>query len=107
MTKKAVRRTKACDNTMIRLNSIGISLTKIGELLDVHPTTVSGRLKILGIEPTYKTHAFMEDIIEKLPEETSAWLYEKCSRAYPIKDLIRTLLIKAQEEDSNESATDS
>ena len=103
MTKilKRTRKTKADDSAIIKLNSIGISLSTIGELLGVHPTTVSNRLKILGIEPTYTTHAFMEEVIRTLPQETQDWLVTKCSRVYPIRDLIKDLIIGQYNRENN------
>lgn len=100
MSKKRVRRTKTDDNSIIRLNSIGLSLNTIGEILDVHPTTVSNRLKVLNIEPTYKTHAFMEEVLADLPQEVSDWLLTKCSRIHPIREFVSELLLAKYNEEN-------
>lgn len=103
MTKKRVRRTKANDSDIIRLNNVGVSLGTIGTLLDVHPTTVSNRLKVLGIEPTYSSHAFMEDILSNLNNEVNDWLLTKVTTNEPIKAFITKLIEDRYNEEQNDS----
>jgi hypothetical protein len=85
---------KADDNRIVELNSIGLSLTGIGEMLGVHHTTVTYRLKTLGIPPADTRRAFMEDIYERLSPVQQEWLISQLSGGHSIKDFVRSLLIK-------------
>ncbi|KAB2751770.1 hypothetical protein [Brucella anthropi] len=84
---------KADDNQIIELNSIGLSLSGIGERLDVHPTTVAQRLKVLGIDPADTRRAFMEDIFEKLTLQQQDWLTSQLSAGRSVKDFVRLLIV--------------
>ena len=56
------RNRKGSDRDITRLNSLGFSLSKIGERLSCHPTSITLRLKSLKIAPADTRRAFMEDI---------------------------------------------
>ena len=85
---------KADDNEIIELNSLGISLNGIAERVNVHPTTVAQRLKVLGIEPADTRRAFMEDIYERLTLQQQVWLANRMSAGHSIKDFIKALIVK-------------
>ncbi|MBE0563632.1 MAG: hypothetical protein IH622_22835 [Ochrobactrum anthropi] len=84
---------KADDNQIIELNSIGLSLSGIGDRLDIHPTTVAQRLKVLGIDPADTRRAFMEDIFEKLTLQQQDWLTSQLSAGRSVKDFVRLLIV--------------
>lgn len=84
---------KADDNQIIELNSIGLSLSGIGERLDIHPTTVAQRLKVLGIDPADTRRAFMEDIFERLTLQQQDWLTSQLSAGCSVKDFVRLLIV--------------
>lgn len=85
---------KSDDNAIIGLNSVGISLGGIGERLGIHHTTVTSRLKTMGIPPADTRRAFMEDIYDSLPEAQKEWLVNKLSSGGNIKDYIKSLINK-------------
>lgn len=85
---------KADDNQIIQLNNIGLSLCGIAKRLNVHHTTITYRLRALGIAPADTRRAFMEDIFEALSSSQQAWLVEQLGPGYSVKDFIRSLLIK-------------
>jgi hypothetical protein len=83
---------KASDQDIIRLNSVGLSLSTIAETLNVHPTTVTQRLAALNIKPADTRRSFMEDVIRSLPEEQVDWLADQLGPHLSIKDYVRNLL---------------
>jgi hypothetical protein len=85
---------KASDEDIIKLNSIGLSLGTIANMLNVHPTTITLRLKSLGIEPADTRRAFMEDIAMEMTEDQLEWLVSQVGPAYPIKTFIRNLILE-------------
>jgi hypothetical protein len=85
---------KSSDTDIVNLNNIGISLMGIAKRLDIHHTTVTYRLKILGIAPADTRRAFMEDIYESLSPTQQGWLIDQLSPGYSVKDFVRSLLIK-------------
>lgn len=88
------RNRKATDKDVIRLNSVGLSLTTIGATLDCNPATISLRLKSLGIEPADTRRSFMEDIYLSLPDNQKAWLENQMGPHLHIKDFVRNLLVE-------------
>lgn len=84
---------KATDEDIIRLNGVGFSLTTIGRLLGVHPTTITLRLKSLGIEPADTRRAFMEDIFMGLSLPQQQWLISQMGPDASIKDFVTSLLV--------------
>lgn len=85
---------KADDNKIIELNNIGLSLAGIADRLGVHHTTITYRLRALGISPADTRRAFMEDVFETLSPSQQEWLINQLGAGYSVKDFIRSLLIK-------------
>jgi hypothetical protein len=85
---------KATDEDIIRLNSVGLSLSTIGEILDCHPTTITLRLKSLGIPPADTRRSFMEDIYKALPDDQRSWLEGQVGPHLSIKDFIKNMLVE-------------
>lgn len=86
---------KATDGDIIRLNSVGLSLATIARALEVHPTTVTLRLKALGIPPADTRRSFMEDVFLQLDPQEQEWLADQLSAGVSVKDFVK-LLIKAK-----------
>ncbi|AWN06230.1 hypothetical protein [Erwinia phage phiEaP8] len=86
---------KAEDDDIIRLNSVGLSLGTIAKLLNCHSTTITLRLKSLGIDPADTRRAFMEDIFKTLSEPNQEWLADQLGPHMTIKEYVRQLIIKA------------
>lgn len=90
---KAIRSTrKASDADIIRLNSMGLSLTTIGKELGCHHTTIKQRLESLNIDPADTRRAFMEDIINTMPDDMKDWLAGQLGPGIPIKTYVQNLL---------------
>jgi len=83
---------KAHDADILRMNSVGLSLATIAATLDCHPTTITLRLKSLGVEPADTRRSFMEDVFSELEPAEREWLADQLSPEYPIKAYIRDLL---------------
>lgn len=81
------------DGRLIGLNAVGLSLARIGRELFIHHTTVTQRLKGLGVPPADTRRAFMEDIWDGLTEAQQDWLIERLGAGQSIKDFIRSLII--------------
>lgn len=87
------RNRKGSDQEIVRLNSLGLSLARIGMILNCHPTSITLRLKSLKIAPADTRRAFTEQVFDKLPDdhkETVADLLE--GRGISIKDYIVGLI---------------
>lgn len=85
---------KASDTDIIRLNSIGLSLSTVAKQLGVHPTTVTLRLKQLNIEPADTRRAFMEDIVTTMTVSQLEWLADQLGPHLSIKDFVRNALVE-------------
>ena len=85
---------KSSDNDIVNLNNVGLSLCGIAKRLDLHHTTITYRLKTLGISPADTRRAFMEDIYESLSPSQRGWLIDQLSPGYSVKDFVRSLLIR-------------
>lgn len=85
---------KGSDEEIIRLNSVGLSLSTIAKVLDCHPTTVTLRLKSLNIKPADTRRTFMEDVFTSLSIDQQEWLADQLGPHISIKDLVRNLLVK-------------
>ena len=83
---------KATDTDIIRLNSVGLSLATIARALEVHPTTITLRLRSLGIPPADTRRSFMEDVFLSLHPEEQEWLADQLSSTLSIKDFVRILI---------------
>lgn len=85
---------KGSDAEIIRLNSVGLSLSSIGKLLGCHPTTVTIRLRSLKVDPADTRRTFMEDIFVTLSPDQQEWLADQLGPHISIKDLVRSLLVE-------------
>lgn len=85
---------KANDDDIIRLNSVGLSLSTIANLLNCHPTTITIRLSQLKIDPADTRRTFMEDIYNSLSPDQQKWLADQLGPHYSVKDFIKNLLLK-------------
>lgn len=85
---------KASDADIIRLNSVGLSLSTIGEDLGCHPTTITLRLKQLNIEPADTRRAFMERIYKSLPPAQQDWLADQLGPRTSIQDFVHNLIVE-------------
>lgn len=84
---------KASDQDIIKLNSVGLSLGTIGGQLDCHPTTITLRLKALGVAPADTRRAFMEDVYNGLSSDQQEWLADQLGPHLSIKDFVKSLLV--------------
>jgi hypothetical protein len=84
---------KADDLKIVELNNVGLSLNGIAQRLDVHPTTITHRLRSLGVSPIDTRRAFMEDVYEALSPAQQEWLVGQLAPGYSIKDFLRSILI--------------
>jgi hypothetical protein len=85
---------KANDADLVRLNSMGLSLSTIANILNCHHTTVTQRLKALNVPPADTRRAFMEDIVTRLTPAQSDWIADQLGPHHSIKDFITNLLTK-------------
>lgn len=83
---------KANDADLIRLNSMGLSLGTIANILGCHHTTVTQRLKALNIPPADTRRAFMEDVAQRLTPAQLDWIADQLGPYHSIKDFITNLL---------------
>lgn len=97
------RNRKGTDEEIVRLNSLGLSLSTIGKELHCHPTSVTLRLQSLGIPPADTRRAFMEYIFNNMPQgyrDSIANILAGDDPLHPrsICDHIRDLLMKDVED---------
>lgn len=85
---------KATDADIIRLNSVGLSLSTIASALNCHPTTITLRLRSLNVPPADTRRTFMEDVFVTLSEPQQEWLADQLGPAIPVKDFVRNLIVK-------------
>lgn len=93
---------KATDADVIRLNSVGLSLATIAKVLGCHPTTVTLRLKSLGVDPSDTRRTFMEDVFLRLDVNTQEWLADTLrDQNITVKTFVYRLLKAAQQNQGN------
>jgi hypothetical protein len=99
------RRTKKTipDSDLVRLNSLGFSLATIGSSLGCHPTTVTLRLKDIGVTPADTRRTFMEDVLMKMPPAQLEWVETQLGPHHSIKDYVRSLITNAYLKQKNAS----
>lgn len=85
---------KASDADIIRLNSVGLSLSTIGKMLGCHPTTITLRLEALKVPPADTRRAFMEGIYLSLSPAQQDWLASQLGPQISIRDFVHNLLIE-------------
>lgn len=94
---------KASDEDVVRLNSVGLSLATIAKLIGCHPTTVTLRLKSLGVEPADTRRTFMEDVFVRLKPDTQEWLADALrDQNINVKTFVRRLLEDAYKASKNQ-----
>lgn len=87
---------KASDADVIRLNSVGLSLATVAKVIGCHPTTVTLRLKSLGVEPADTRRTFMEDVFLRLTTDQQEWLADELERQnISVKTFVFRLLQQA------------
>jgi transposase len=86
---------KASDADIVRLNSVGLSLATVAKALGCHPTTVTLRLKQLGVDPSDTRHTFMEDVFLRLNPDQQVWMADELERQnITIKTFVYRLLVQ-------------
>ena len=85
---------KVEDADIIRLNSLGYSLSHIAEIYDCHISTITLRLKALGVPPADTRRTFMEDIYKVFTPSQLDILADKLGPHLSIKDHVRNLILK-------------
>lgn len=86
---------KATDGDIVRLNACGFSLKTIGQMLGIHPTTVTIRLHALGVPPADTRRSFMEAVFAGLDSAQQEWLADHLNAGVSVKDYITKLVINA------------
>lgn len=93
MPSKSKLRLSEKDELILKMNALGVSLATIAFNLNCHPSTITHRLKSLGIPPVDTRRAFMEDILFSMTEEEQEWLSDKIEQSkQPIKEYIAELI---------------
>ena len=95
MSKAYRSNRKAEDEDIIRLNSVGLSLATIATILSCHPTTITLRLKALGISPADTRRTFMEDVFRNLSLDQQEWLANQLGPTITVKQFVTDLIVKA------------
>lgn len=85
---------KVDEAILLKMNSLGYSLSTIAKTFNCHPSTVTNRLIDLGIPASDTRRTFGEDILKRLSEDQIEWLYSQLSNHHNIKDFLTSLLIK-------------
>ena len=85
---------KASDDELIKYNSLGLSLQTIAKKFNCHPSTVTQRLKDLGIPVADTRRAFMEDIYESLSQPQKDFLSEQLGPTTSVKDFVKKLIVE-------------
>ena len=66
MTVALRRNRKGSDSDILRYNGVGMSLSSIAEKFDCHPTSVTLRLKGLGVPAADTRRSFMEGVFSSM-----------------------------------------
>lgn len=88
---------------LLKLNSLGYSLTYIGEQLGSNKHNLSRKLRSLEIPPADTRRSFMEDICNTLSKNQIDWLANQLSPSHTIKQYVRGLIINEYVRSKNES----
>jgi hypothetical protein len=87
-----VSRRKATDEEIVSLNSLGLSLRTIAQMLHMHWTTVGKRLTDLSVPLADTRRAFMDNVVDRLTSDEQQWLVDKLGPAFSIQDLFVSLI---------------
>lgn len=79
--------------SIIKLNSVGLSLNGIAVRLGCHFTTVATKLRENNIPPADTRRAFMEDFWEELTPKQRKFFMNQLTPGRSGKDYLRDLLI--------------
>lgn len=94
---------KATDADVLRLNSVGLSLATVAKVIGCHPTTITIRLRSLGVEPADTRRTFMEDVFVKLDLAEQEWLADHLRDSnIHVKTLVRRLIKAAYKNSLNQ-----
>jgi hypothetical protein len=96
---------KIIDGDVIRLNSVGLSLATIARVLGCHPTSVTLRLRRLGVEPSDTRRTFMEDVFMNLTLPQQEWLADQLHAGKHVATFVKDLLITEYERNQPEQQT--
>ncbi|QWY83505.1 hypothetical protein [Rhizobium phage RHph_X2_28B] len=86
---------KATDDDLLRLNNLGLSLGTIAQMLSCHPTTVTQRLKALGVPVADTRRSFMEDIYHTMTPAQREWLCDELGQTTTVKEYVKKLIVEA------------
>lgn len=84
---------KATDDQLLTLNNLGLSLQTIADTVGCHPTTVTQRLKSLGVPVADTRRSFMEDVYRTLTEDQRDFVVGQLGNTTTIKEYVRKLII--------------
>lgn len=76
------------DIALVQMVKLGFSTKSIANLHDCHISTVTTRLKRIGIEPLDGRKNFIEEVFDNLSTEEKQWLINELEYFENIKDLI-------------------
>ena len=85
---------RVSDEAIIKLNDLGLSLTRIGEITGYHFSTVKLRLDEAGIKPVDTRRSFMDDIYKKLTPAQRQWLSEELNQGQSISAFLRMIIVE-------------
>ena len=83
---------KVPDEHIIRLNGLGLSLERVGELLGYHASTVKHRLEAVGIPAFDTRRSFGEKLYERLTPLQREWLSNQLYLGQPLDAYITSLI---------------
>lgn len=83
---------KATDHELLQQNALGRSLQGVGDIFSLHPTSVSARLRNLGVAPADTRRSFMDEVLAGLTPDQLSWLSQQVSPEKNIKSLVRELI---------------
>lgn len=93
------RKEDRADGTEVKkLNWVGLGLGAIGQRLGCHESTVSQKLKQLGLKPSDTRRSFVEGVFNNLTPEQQDWLAEYLyANQIPVQVYVAELIQKAFE----------
>lgn len=95
MPATSSRRKIGSDQELLRLNSLGLSLSTIASILGCHYSSVSLRLKAMNVAPIDTRKPFMEAVLGSMPEEAQSALVNHLETdSIHIRDYVRDLIVK-------------
>lgn len=86
---------------LLRMVKLGFSTSTIADLYECHISTVTNRLKKMGIAPMDGRRNFIEEVFFALSEEEKKWLINELEYFDDIKDLIANMFKAAYERNNS------